>query len=355
MSAKWNIPKPKKYGDNWLVWENTMLDYLDFADCNDTVDGLCYQNLNLEECINYCTGECGVGYHIKLEDDSTICVPVRTDQKRLFNPVNRLVNNEKAGFSDYNFTTFLNTNKYEFPSDQSNVVFMNDLIQIKTSKKGIGSNLSVENNDPVKIVDSLFVNVQLLMASNPLILPGFLDPIRYGMEILIILSGSSLVMSLNGENQSVVWKQLPVNNLDDTASIFRIVGDKEEGELVLFGDKVRLVSVSGEELDINKDTNTLFLSSAQGSEFVLESKMTGYYCNSDSICTSVKLDSCIADGERLRYKDLDGQMKSVYRHPGCFGLCELYGDRNGNGRYKYYIIIFLVILMIGVLFVLKTK
>tara|TARA_B100001094_G_scaffold234049_1_gene228974 strand:- start:670 stop:1191 length:522 start_codon:yes stop_codon:yes gene_type:complete len=171
------------------------------------------------------------------------------------------------------------------------------------------------------------------------------------------LSGSSLVITKDNDSEDVVWRQLPVNNLISDSSIFQILSvdkTKQNGDLVLFGDRINLSYIDGNLVNLNKDTNTLFLDPDMGLEFVLESKMTGYYCNSENLCSIININDTIQNGESSEYRDLDGVVKKVYRHPGCFGLCDVYTTKNSPNYRKYILILSLCILLI-LLVVLKLN
>ena len=70
-----NIKKPWKY-KNWLIWPSTVINNIDSIDCIDTTKGICLKNKNLRECLNECHKYCSVGYHIKLINGDTICIPL---------------------------------------------------------------------------------------------------------------------------------------------------------------------------------------------------------------------------------------------------------------------------------------
>ena len=88
-----NIDNPSIYKDNWLKFDKTVLYPLEYNDCNDTIEGVCYNNLSLDDCINKCenSNDCDALYNIKI-DDTNICVPIRTSIINEVNPSYRLKN-----------------------------------------------------------------------------------------------------------------------------------------------------------------------------------------------------------------------------------------------------------------------
>ena len=71
------VPYPEIYKDKWLKFDKTLLYPMEINDCNDTIDGMCFENLTLDECTEKCVGDCDFGYHVKV-DNKSICVPIRS-------------------------------------------------------------------------------------------------------------------------------------------------------------------------------------------------------------------------------------------------------------------------------------
>src|ERR1700758_49659 len=87
MSKNLDISKPWKYKDKWLVWPNTVLEYFDLVDCNDTINGVCLEGKSMTECIDSCLDkDCGAGYHVRFASGKTVCVPLKITRSYV-NPV----------------------------------------------------------------------------------------------------------------------------------------------------------------------------------------------------------------------------------------------------------------------------
>ena len=86
-----NLPKPWKYKE-WLIWENTAIDDMDLnrVGCSDTIEGICYTNLSIKDCID--KSKDGFGYHVQFKNGNSICVPLRTSQYPTLNVIYKLVN-----------------------------------------------------------------------------------------------------------------------------------------------------------------------------------------------------------------------------------------------------------------------
>jgi hypothetical protein len=42
------VPYPEIYKDKWLKFDKTVLYPMEINDCNDTIDGVCFENLTLD-------------------------------------------------------------------------------------------------------------------------------------------------------------------------------------------------------------------------------------------------------------------------------------------------------------------
>ena len=95
-----NIEKPWKY-DNWLIWPNTIMNNLYTTDCVDSVKGVCLKNKTLKECLKECNINCSVGYHIKLSNGNSICIPLDDTKYKTLSPYYLLRNQNSVKSQTY--------------------------------------------------------------------------------------------------------------------------------------------------------------------------------------------------------------------------------------------------------------
>ena len=128
------LSKPWKYKEEWLVWPNSAIDNMDYnrVDCEDTIDGVCYYNIPIEECIDKSTD--GFGYHVRFKNGNSLCAPLRTSIYSDINVVYKLVNQKAhSELNDVSVSTFVNKKKYEFPPLRSDIFFYFDIFLLKNS------------------------------------------------------------------------------------------------------------------------------------------------------------------------------------------------------------------------------
>jgi len=138
---KYNLEKPWRYKDNWLVFPNTVINNIEISDCAETTRGACIDNQTLEQCIKLCEKDgkyCGVGYHIQFKDGRSICAPLRTSVNPHLSMIHRLRRQSiYPEFDNVFVSTFINTQKFPFPPEQANVVFYQDILTLKNKGSGL--------------------------------------------------------------------------------------------------------------------------------------------------------------------------------------------------------------------------
>lgn len=119
-----------------LILPKTGFYALDKAECSDMVEGVCYLDTTLDECIAKCktsNEKCGIGFHLKLKDGHTICGPVRLDLFNGVNPAHGLAPQKEFPLIKGDLTTFIDTSVIEYPPQDQNVVFYSNLLELVTS------------------------------------------------------------------------------------------------------------------------------------------------------------------------------------------------------------------------------
>lgn len=352
-----NLTKPIKKG-NWLIWHDTAFDIMDNIDCNDTVSGVCLTNKSLDQCIDECKNSCGAGYHISMPDKTSICVPVRTDIHPNLNPVYRLRRKEQISeLKNIKISSFINTDFFSFPPENSNLIFYNDIVVLKNNKTNLSlSTKNIEDNTKGIYMknnaeDSITIVSSKISASNII----NYQPILYGDKIQISIPGTNLLAKQKKYGTRLIWKTTD-KFLSDTFFTIIPVSDKKLGDPISYNDKFK-IQYSDISLVTLNDNNYLELIYSKSDEnntlFKFESKMIGYYCD-NNICKSVPINKI-----KSQHQDKFGTYKGipVRRIPGCWGLCSnniQYSNKNTNKINWTIIVIVIIILIITSIIILKS-
>lgn len=136
----------RKTSADWHFFPNTTFEHIDTFDCNDAVEGVCYPNLTLDQCVRKC-GEhksCRFGYYYsglsrgKGAVEDTICVPIR-DLFPDANPMYRLRNKDTyEELKNASSTTFFKKDAFPFPpNDAAHVFFRDDVLLVNDETKTV--------------------------------------------------------------------------------------------------------------------------------------------------------------------------------------------------------------------------
>ena len=348
MSA--NLPKPWKYED-WLIWSNTAIDNMEEnrVGCGDTVDGVCYRNLTIQECIEKSVD--GFGYHVQFKDNNSLCVPLKTTTYPNLNVSYKLVDqsNHKQ-LNNVSMSTFINTKKYIFPPLKSDVIFYFDSLLLKNiSTELILSDIKLNNNliNFLPINDHN-INIQFTPNYNTVKgLENYLE-ILYGTEFNITLEETSLFLIYDDIGNNFKWKY---DNIDQIDLFYKIIPFDNNGKYnkdklntpISYNDSFTIIYnntivltlsddniLTGEYIDFTKlidryDTNIK-------NSFGVISKMTGYYCNNNTP-TPISLED-----KNLYHLNTDDSTTYnnalVCRNKDCWGTCK-YWDKKSNSIPPY--------------------
>lgn len=335
------LPKPWKYKDKWLVWPNTVLDVMDVVDCSDTINGVCIDGKSFEECMEVCIGDCGLGYYIKFRDGRSICAPIRTVLHPHLNPVYRLRRQEIYPQLDHvSVSTYINTDKYSFPPDMANVVFYDDILEMKNTESGLflDTDTTPSDGEDIKFGNINPVNIQFMPAKRSAAQISNLNPVKYGDYFTIIVPGTSLSLRVKIGGDRMNWIS-SIGNLSETDFTFQIlpIDDSQKiGDLVTYGSTFNIIysKFSILVVDNNYDLTAKYYNvedeknnPTSFTTFTLISKMTGYYCDGKE-CKSVPLSDIETNGQSGTYNG-----SSVGRSKGCWGICR-YVETHENNKIR---------------------
>jgi len=335
-----DIPKPRLYKHKWLIWTDTVFEFLNISDCNDTINGICLSGKTVEQCIDECHSGSSAGYHIQFQDGSSICVPIITDMHPTLNPVHRLRNQSiySPALDHVKVTTFVDTDVFPFPPEEANVVFYGDILVLKDIENGytIGTEYAeIKGQGRIYMGKEKDDNIQILPAQKyaPQLLKY--QPVLYGDTIHFSVPGTSLIAgdSMTIEN-ALIWElSTGVFHGDDMAfRILPISGKKRIGNVITYDDTFIVQYTDSSIVAVNPQYNYLQLmyniSPDYHHEFQFISKMTGYYCDGTK-CKSVPIKDIKTIGEAGRYKGV-----TVGRNKKCWGTCN-YRIPGTNSIYTY--------------------
>ena len=244
-----NIDEPWRDG-SWIIWPNSTLSALSSSDCNDTVEGICYKNLSIQECMKRCPADnCGFGTFTQFKNGETICSPILSILHPNLTPLYRLRNQSYYNLDPniVSMSVFVNTELFPFPPNFANTIFYGDILSLKN----VDNNLSLNTELPKmkgpgpcildKDVDSVMTIQPAIRTANYIIHD---KPITFGDEIILVVQGTSYVMQVNnaGGINPLVWKEA-LGTLEKVGTRFQIIPvdhKKKIGDLVTYSDVIAL-------------------------------------------------------------------------------------------------------------------
>lgn len=373
-----DLEKPWRRGD-WLIWPHTILGNVEISDCNDTVEGICYRDTSIEECMDRCPADsCGAGIFVKFKNGSTMCAPMRTGIHPKLSPLYRLKN---QSFYDLNpnlveVSVFVNTNLFPFPPNFANTVFFGDVLSIEDPTTGMKlETSSIINDGPgpcvlKKNATSVLSLQPMFRTANPIVHDR---PVVYGDNFILTIAATSYIMQVDPSGiQSLVWKEAlgVFGGSSLTFSIAPVDPTKKIGDLVTYSDIVSF-SYSGIGLvAVRKGDNKLYLSTSPSLMsqkvynkykmentnghtkssisttdapfnvyFKFSSLMKGYYCD-EGLCKTVQPHDITpahypGDWDHAPPSNVLSsgtyKGKGVFNHAGCWGMCDEVKPGKGKG------------------------
>ena len=366
----WNLNKPWRKGD-WLIWPGTTLDSVELSDCNDTVEGICYRDTSIEECMDRCPSDnCGAGLFVKYKNGKSMCVPIRTGIHPLLTPLYRLRNQSLYNIDPnlVEMSVFVNTLLFPFPPNLANAVFFGDVVALEDTE----NNRTLDTNIPLtkgsstscifkKGATSILTLQPLFRSANSIVHDR---PIVYGDKFILVVKGTSYVMQVNASD-SLVWTEalgteaLGVGGLNMTFYLAPADPTKNYGNIVTYSDTVLLMSNGLGIVGLNEGQNNLTLNTSSwvlnrkdyynykrnhmseysdsertkptfNTFFKFKSLTNANYCE-DGICKKVISKNIVpvpfpgkwnkASENILTSGTYKG--KSVFNHAGCWGMCDV--------------------------------
>ena len=333
------LNKPWKH-KNWLIWPKTIISNFDEMDCADSNSGFCYKNKTIEQCLSTCLAYCNVGYHIKLSDGSSICLPFDNTKYVNLSPYNFLKPQSTTNLKNMEISTFVNTNAFPFPPKNIRNILFKDNLVIKSGNSSIGT----LNQDKINNSNVVMNNNNLVLNILPSVtLDNFLVEnleVNFNQKILINIPNTDII--INKKDEKIIWDKILLDfNLNDS---FELISLKKEdiNQPVKLGDKFK-IKLENYFISVSED-NTLSLNKYTGSVFEIISKEKGYYCQNKT-CKSVQINNDTI------------KIHNISRRSDCFNLCQKnsykFSDKppkNKSLLWLYIIIAVIVIIIISVVF-----
>ena len=333
-----NIERPWKKNE-WLIWPRTILNDINMSDCNDTIEGVCYENKSLEDCIKQCPyDECGVGVYVKFKSGDSICAPLKTSGHPNLSPDYRLRRQQMYNLDPdiVESSVFVNTKLFPFPPNHANTVFFGDIFELVSSdgKTKLNTNI-VTNTDKAKrskvVMDKDTISRCKLLPSIKSANHAMDDiPVLFGDKFEINSASTSFVAGV--KNNLLQWKEaLGIFGGGGLTFTFTPTEPgKITGDLVTYSDDVVISYSKGGTVSINSK-NELYINMDQTytAKFKLRSLMDGYYCDNGQ-CKTVPINKITP----VRYPGTwemrppenvlsSGTYKgnNVFNHEGCWNIC----------------------------------
>ena len=380
----YNITKPLVKEKNWMIFPNATLSQINTKDCNNTIEGECYNDKTFDQCIQSCkdSPECNFGYYISnIQGSNNICVPLR-ELNIDSNPVYRLrTQNIYSEMDGTDSKVFIDKTIYPFPPEQANIVFFMDnfLIQNTETKKFLETSpISHEEFDqmstPVSFEENGDLIVQALQIPPDLSAGTQYVSIKYGNPIAFNIPNTTLVMRPNPSDNTMEWiSRSYVLSEHDAFYLKPLTPGREMGDEVRYSDIFSIHSnVSIITIDKGSSIERLYYEShskakdkGANATFRFIPKMKGWYCDKDAQCKEIPLEKMVINDKGIgTYNGV-----AIVRNPGCWGVCkykvknqphlkplEEYKEDDGKRSFNaWYIIIPAILILVVVVVVIYLR
>jgi hypothetical protein len=349
-----NIAKSIQYNknDKYIIFPKTTLDNIKYSDCNDTIEGICYTDKTLDECINLCdkSGNCGIGHYIETPKNN-YCIPIKKDLYPLSYFTRKL--REQSIYPELNGTIsniFVNTKEYKFPPDHSNTVFCYDDFKIKCNNliMGIGDSDPPDTNFHKKGNQNVQAIVYGLTESHLL----KYMPIKYQSQdsdknkYHLRLSNTSNILIKNQTTNELEWKY-KILTTDSSYITFTFKNYNNDSDVLYYNTKFYMFY---NEINLCYVSDNVFKTTTKSIEQMIDEvgelnllfefvpNIDAYYCDNGN-CKYIDLNLAKCDKEKCRYNN-----NIVYRNSECFNLC-----KNKIKIWIYILILFIITIIILIL------
>lgn len=311
---------------NFQVFPETVLSDLNLTSCMNTINGVCVNTKNLQECIDICksSDNCNAGYFVSSPNgfsQENICAPLFHHKKKSNTPYYRFRN--KSIYPELKRSdvyVFTDTDLYPYPPDEANAMFYKDRFILKHTQSGVhlGMNdsgdltqdliLKNETEDKVHIHVLQFLSSEITRDK----VENYVY-IRNGDSVVINIPNTAFVLKpIPTEKAGFVW----VLALSGKNSFpFQLVcKEKKFGEILNYNDVISFyhndlpVVFRNGIFSLGNNPNDIAL-------FTAIPKLEAYYCN--GTCTKVELEKTDRNGFTASYNG-----SKVYRSPVCWNLCK---------------------------------
>ena len=174
----------------WKIWKNYVPSFIESADCDDDIDGVCDKNITLSECIKKAPDDIDYGLFLKMKNGKTVCSHVNTFfySKERINFNNDIVKKDNYDeLKDTETWVFVNNKRNKWPDWDGNFLHYNDNINISSTVKN-----SIFN-DSVKLLPIISFE------------PSKLDNLRVVNKDGIYLMNNSTNEILTVNKDKVIW------------------------------------------------------------------------------------------------------------------------------------------------------
>lgn len=122
----------------WKIWKNYVPSFIESADCDDDIDGVCDKNITLSECIKKAPDDIDYGLFLKMKNGKTVCSHVNTFfySKERINFNNDIVKKDNYDeLKDTETWVFVNKKRNKWPDWDGNFLHYNDNVNISSAVK----------------------------------------------------------------------------------------------------------------------------------------------------------------------------------------------------------------------------
>ena len=351
-------PEIKKYGsDDWIIYEDSIPRPLEHPrTCTDTINSACGTGKSIEKCIHECDASemCSFGYHLKYNDNSSVCLPIYTsDYYPNSNPTYALKNQDcydlPPGVTSNTFISKKRWGNNGILPNEANAVFFDDIVLLGHRLKSDNTFLKLGSNGKISFEEFEGTKLKLLpeYGAGLKSTVEYYDHISFNMvmdndtftsNVLVVIPDNLSKTYTTDDN--IIFKPykntflspeqkftiIPVPNMNDSKFNYdsKFLLKTNEG----FLQKTKKTKTNISKLVVNTAVNSLHnLSSIVSEKFDISSMIFNFhptkkiYTCDNGKCTEHQL----TDAKRLnRTAHLNGNI--AYTRSDCFGSCKWGSD-----------------------------